>query len=130
MINQEEQKILDKEILGYTREDIMLSDFMSWAINTYPRLRHKIFHIGNEGNRGGKAGILDGMKALSMGKLAGVPDVCLIDGDKVLWIEFKLKRGIVSDKQMKLHTLWRECGQKVVIVRTFAQFRDAVLSTF
>ena len=100
-------------IKTYTSEDAMLADYMTWAKNTYPQLRKGIFHVENEGVKTG----LQGSIALAKGKLAGVPDVCSVYMGKMRWAEFKLPKGVFSDKQKVLFPIWEAWGIEIHVVR-------------
>ena len=131
--NQWEQTIRNSEskrnqdgTIGYKSEDKMLSEFMIWARNTYPKLRKTLFHIENEGVRGGEHGAEDGARSLAKGKLSGVPDVCCVLPSHPCFIEFKLPKGVYSPKQKELIDYWKEIGVVVYECRNFKDWQAIV----
>ena len=60
----------------------------------------------------------------------GWPDrVVPLKNQKVLWIELKTLTGIVSARQETIHTLLRNLGHKVLILRTKKEITDALESS-
>jgi hypothetical protein len=79
------------------------------------RLKYKdfiFFHCPNSGSRN-KA---EASKIKLMGGLAGVLDVCIIHKKGMLWIEYKLQKGLLSEVQKDFIRHVRECGHKVVVI--------------
>ena len=105
--------------IGYQKEDVMLSDFMIFAKNSFPVLRNTIFHIENEGSTAGQSGKIKGSISLSKGKLAGVPDVCCVCGNKIRFAELKLPKQTLSDAQEKLHPIWHAHGVEIHMIYNF-----------
>jgi len=112
------------DLLGYDNEDLMLSDYMVYLSNSgiNEDAIKTIFHIENEGTRGGKEGAIDGAIGKGKGKKKGVLDVESVYLGITNWLEFKLKDGVFSDEQLDFIRLVTSWGQPVFIIRDFDFF--------
>lgn len=86
-----------------------------------------IHHSRNEGNRGGKRGIIDGQRAKAMGQFAGFADLILIHGGQVYFIELKTKGGRMASSQRNFRTLVEDQGLPYALCRSVDEVR-AVLA--
>lgn len=58
----------------------------------------------------------------------GWPDRCvLLPGNKVVWIEFKTPRGVLSPQQEFTHRKMRQAGHVVHVCRSVDEAKAAVL---
>lgn len=81
------------------------------------------FHIENEG----KETIGEAMFAKRMGRLAGLPDICIpLIGGKVLWLELKTTSGRVSKTQEVLHGKLIDMGHYVVVAKGLQESFDCL----
>ena len=72
------------------------------------------FHIENEG----KEFIQQAVRAKRMGRLAGLPDICIpMAGGRVLWLELKTSTGRVSATQKDLHKKLIALGHTVEVAK-------------
>ena len=63
-----------------------------------------VHHSKNEGNRGGRKGLMDGVRAKKMGVAAGFPDIAVYaSGKRVLFLEVKKdEQETVGDKNNRM----------------------------
>ena len=107
-------------------EHAIQSAFIEWAnlsIGKYPALE-LLFAIPNGANKS----IVTAMKFKREGLRPGVPDVHLpfpYSGYAGFWIEFKSKRGKVSDDQWKWIEALRLAGHQVEICRSVEEAIEA-----
>jgi hypothetical protein len=94
----------------YKNEDQFTAAVHKYINHNYPELRGFYFHVANES----ATNKLIRIKLHSMGLLAGCPDFCFIY-PKLWFLELKMQDGKLSDKQKKLHKLWKSKG---IIVKT------------
>ena len=88
-----------------------------------------VHHSKNEGNRGGRKGLMDGVRAKRMGVEAGFPDIAVYaSGKRVLFLEVKNETGRATRTQQymwqRLRVLGFECG----LVRSIDEVRNALKS--
>ena len=95
---------------SYSNEDVFTAAVHTYINHNYPELRGFYFHVANES----ATNKLIRIKLHSMGLLSGVPDFCFIY-PKLWFLELKMPNGKLSDKQKKLHELWKSKG---IIVET------------
>ncbi len=116
-------------IVGYLKEDAMLSDYMVWLNNTHTddQIRRSIFHIENEGTFGGKYGAMQGAISKGKGKKKGVLDVCSVYMGNVLFMEFKLNSsGTFSDEQLDIIGDLQSWSICVFVIRSFDFFKFCI----
>lgn len=93
---------------------------------TYPQYAHLLFAVPNGGYRNAKeASILK-----SEGVVAGVSDLILLvpkNGIGALCIEMKESKGVQREAQKMWQKETEKVGNKYVIVRSFDEFREAVI---
>lgn len=92
----------------------------TWFWNEYPEHRRKLFHISNEGKKGG----------LQNGIVSGVPDLFLTvpRGEyHGLFIEMKKPTGRLSKDQKKVIEIYSSEGFKVIIVDCLELFQYLVI---
>jgi len=97
------------------------------AIVTYLRMTmpHAIIHFSsNEGNRGGKRGMLDGKRRKAMGQTPGWPDLQVITYIGSLFFEVKAKGKYATPVQKALHKKIVSLGGRVAVVRSIDDVRD------
>lgn len=83
------------------------------------------FHVPNSGKRmGKKIGWLR-----QAGVIKGIPDLVIAFRRKVLWIEFKTRKGDVEPHQQVIHDKLSANGFQVEIVRSFER-GTAVITEF
>jgi hypothetical protein len=121
--------ILNKNSYIYSMklsEDKIQSDCFLWLYNQYPNTRRLLYHIPNGGLRNPK----EANKLKAMGVVPGIPDLCLAipSGQySALYIEMKTTSGITSEAQKQVHSILELAGNKVVIVKSFDEFKIVVL---
>lgn len=86
-----------------------------------------ITHATNEGNRGGKRGMLDGQRARSMGQLPGFPDLLVIWRGWVMGFEVKAPGGYATPAQKEVGAGIIDNGGYWAVVRSVDD-ADACLS--
>jgi len=87
------------------------------ALLAFPDIRNLLYHNPNGSNTGAKMGGI--LKA--MGRIAGIPDLCLIWDGKTHYFEIKTPDGKLSPEQKALHQLWERHGVGVHLVRNEVQ---------
>lgn len=111
----------------------------------YPALKW-LFHVNNGDRSPSKAGIIRGGRAKAMGVKRGVPDICLPVGrwhhnhgvpewsaqSRVLYhaglfIELKVKTGIVSDEQKEWLNHLNESGYCAKVCWSWQEARDLLI---
>jgi hypothetical protein len=93
----------------FTNEDVFTAATHRYINANYPALRHFYYHIPNES----ATNDLMRIKMAAMGVLPGVPDFCFLKPAPGWYLELKVFRGRLSDKQGNLHQLWEKNGIKV-----------------
>ena len=91
------------------------------AIISYLRLALPnaiINHAANEGNRGGKQGLIDGFKRKSMGVTSGYPDIVIHVNGITIFMEVKTQTGVLSANQKNIKTILESQGFKYFVVRS------------
>ena len=58
----------------------------------------------------------------------GIPDICIVHGGRVAFIEVKTKRGVVSKIQDKVMEELREAGAVVGVARSLFQLQDILVN--
>lgn len=79
----------------------------------FPELRHFYFHIPNESATSDQMR----MKLSAMGVLPGVPDIIFLK-PTTWFIELKMAKGTLSERQKHLHKIWESIGIKIFVCRT------------
>jgi len=72
----------------------------------------------NEVRRGGSKGMRQQMVNRAMGVKKGFPDLMVIAGGEVWFLEVKSARGRLSDAQIDTHDILRRQGFRVYVVRS------------
>lgn len=87
-----------------------------------------VHHSANEGNRGGRAGTLDGARKKAMGQMAGFPDLLVLTWSSVgpMFFEVKKEGGYATKTQKAVHAKLRKLGYQVAIVRSIDDVREAL----
>lgn len=91
------------------------------AIVSYLKARYPhdlINHSRGEGNRGGKAGRIDGAKGKAMGVCPGWPDIEQIGEGRHRFYEVKAPGGRLSKNQAKVRDVLLSLGIRWAIVRS------------
>lgn len=97
------------------------------------RIRHElpgafVLHIPNEGVRGGRAGMRDGLRRRDMGVQGGAPDILVIWGGRAMFFEVKPPRGVVSASQTEAGAVLQALGAFWAVVRSQDDVVDALRS--
>jgi hypothetical protein len=109
----------------YSNEDQFTANTHRYINHNYPQLRNFYFHVPNENSAGEKM-IL---KLYFLGTLAGVPDLIFIK--PIFWcMELKMPKGVVSEKQKKLHSLWRSINVPIFVCYSPIEVCNALDSIF
>lgn len=86
-----------------------------------------VHHSKNEGNRGGRKGMLDGVRAKRMGVEAGFPDIAVYaSGKRVLFLEVKNATGRATRTQQYMWQRLRALGFDCGMVRSIDEVRNAL----
>jgi hypothetical protein len=57
----------------------------------------------------------------------GWPDqAVMLPGNRVVWIEFKSRRGVVAPQQEFIHAKLEKCGHVVFVCRSLEEAKDAI----
>lgn len=85
-----------------------------------------IHHSVNEGNRSGKAGMLDGVRKKNAGMMPGFPDLIVLPyaTTGAFFIEVKAAKGRVSPVQDEVHGMMERLGYKVCVAKSVDDVRD------
>jgi len=80
---------------------------------------------------GGLRNKFEAIKLKKEGVLAGIPDICIphqssCNRYNALYIEFKARLGRLSASQRHIIPYLEKAGNKVVVIRTFEEFRDTI----
>ena len=84
-----------------------------------------IQHGRNEGNRRGKAGVIDGQRGKRLGVLAGYPDLVIHYRGMTFFVEVKTKKGTMSKAQIAVKLSLEAQGFRYFICRSSTQANDA-----
>ncbi len=119
-----------KTIIGYCKESAMQSDFFQWAKNSYlDKLRYTLAHYPGEGDTGGQAGFIKGSMRLSMGVLAGFPDVILVKKyGFCAFCELKLPGEVLNKNQKIVFPVWADLGIEIPMIQYFTPWRNWIES--
>lgn len=112
------------------KEQENLFRWAAYQTAVYPELQ-LLFHIGNEGNRGGKYGMMDGARNKAQGVKAGVPDLFFPvprGGFHGLFIEMKRADGgrVSEDQRGWLEALRRQ-GYMAVVCKGFDAAKNVLI---
>lgn len=88
-----------------------------WFNATHRKIAHLV-HIPNA-RKQSKA---EGARWRGLGVLAGWPDLQVVKGGRILLIELKTDKGVVSAAQTKVHKDLTDNGTEVVVVRSLEEF--------
>ncbi len=80
------------------------------------------FHCPN----GGKRHAREAARLRAIGTKAGIPDLIVVHRGRVLFVELKAGRGVLSAAQKAMHRLLVYCGAEVMLVRSVAQLDVAL----
>ena len=96
---------------------------LRWLRTVMPKAM--IHHSVNEGNRGGKAGMLDGARKKNMGMVPGFPDLIVLPYANIgaFFIEVKAEKGRVSPVQKQVHDMLDNLGYKVCVAKSVDDVR-------
>jgi hypothetical protein len=99
------------------------------AIVNYLRLAlpHAIIHhSANEGVRGGKRGMIDGLKKRKMGQIAGFPDIVVFSWSHmpVMFFEVKAEGNYADKTQREVHAKLEALGYRVAVVRSIDDVKE------
>lgn len=92
-------------------------------------------HVSNEGRRGGRAGMLDGVRQKAAGLARGCPDWIIVGCHDnpvhtphadVYMIELKAPGKYLSQAQAEFHARLKTCGVPVIVCRSLDEI-EAVL---
>ena len=76
------------------------------------------FHVNNEGRKT----IGQAMEDRRLGTLAGVPDLCIpLPEGRVVWMELKTSKGVLTNQQKAFHSEMRDFGQEVYTAYGYEQ---------
>lgn len=96
-------------------------DRIQKAIVEYLRWQYPndlINHSPNEGNRGGKAGVIDGARKKAMGVCPGWPDIEQIGEGRHRFYEVKAPGGSLSESQAQVRDTLLSLGLRWALVRS------------
>ena len=99
------------------------------AILQYLRLalpRAIIHHSANEGVRGGKSGMFDGIGKRAMGQVKGFPDLIVLPYAHIgpLFFEVKTAKGRLTESQTAMVERLSALGYRVAVVRSVQDVVD------
>lgn len=81
-----------------------------------------VFHGANEGKRT----LVAGRMLKDIGMLPGLPDLGIVDCQRIYWLELKAKGRSPTDVQKQCHTALQRAGSPVAVVRTIDDVMIAV----
>lgn len=121
-----EAKILDIEQgTGWPNEDKMQAAYFQWAVNLYPELKYRLFHVPN----GAIRHAVEANKVKAMGLTGGEHDLVMYTHAPtvVVPIELKLRTGHLSKDQIACHAALSAIGIVThVIYEDFGQFKGLI----
>lgn len=100
-------------------EDNLQAKCYQWFHNSYPELRGLLWAVPNGGHRD----VREAMKFKATGVVAGVPDLEFHYKGRSFFFELKTEKGIVSEKQKRIHQRLKENGFTVTVIREFEKFK-------
>lgn len=106
-------------ISHHISESSLTAHCFQWAWNQYPKTRHCLFHIANEGKRS----LRYGAQQKAMGLIAGVPDFAFIHNGITHYCELKTSTGVLSPTQHHIHKVWSENGVIVTVCNSIEAFQ-------
>lgn len=108
----------------------MTEDQIHKAIVTYLRAvlpaDHILMHARNEGNRGGRKGVIDGARGKEMAVQPGWPDLLLYVDAQGYAIEVKRKGGHLSPIQKEISLQLKRHGIPHAVCRSIDDARDTL----
>jgi hypothetical protein len=66
------------------------------------------------------------MTLKKMGLVSGMPDLCILHGGRVYFLEVKNETGTLSDNQKNIHAILSDKGYPVSIVRSVENVESAL----
>lgn len=97
-----------------------------WFRAQYPEPRYLIFAVPNGGHRNRITAAI--MK--SEGVRAGVPDLCVIGQNKILFVEMKSEKGRLSDSQKEVAEIMMTNSIPVTVCNGFDIFEKTINEWF
>jgi|GEM_PF-488724 len=67
-------------------------------------------------------------KRQSIGVVAGIPDMILLDSGSAFGFELKTETGTLSPAQKEVHKVWAEDGTPVWVIRSFEEFINVIVT--
>ena len=108
-----------------TEADIQ-KQIVQWLRIQYPN--YIVHHSANEGNRGGRKGVMDGARKKAMGQVRGFPDIIMLGWAKIgpVFFEVKAPKKYAEKHQKALHEKLRDLGYRVAVVRSIEDTKEAL----
>jgi hypothetical protein len=112
------------------KENKIQANCYQWYHNNYCLKHHNprgiMFSVPNELAGTNKIAM---MQAKAMGLVSGVSDtIVLLPNGKTLYCEFKDEKGKQSDKQKEFELVVTNLGHTYILVRSFEEFKNEILS--
>jgi len=119
------KKYLANEIVSFFEsEDVLHINCVKWFRFQYGDTGAILHHSPNENPYGDKIKMIQYNKKMeAMGRLKGEPDIRISFCAKTLLIEFKSKKGIVTQHQKDVINAYRKQGFEAHICRTLEEFQ-------
>ena len=93
---------------------------INWFRLTYPKFI--MFSVPNGGNRD----LIEAKRLKDEGLTAGIPDLCIILNDKVVFVEMKTRTGKLNEAQKKIIPKIERLGHLVIIGHGFIDAKNKI----
>ena len=100
-------------------EDKIQSDCVKWFRNNFLKYRRQLFAVPNGGLRDKRTA----QKLKQTGTIPGIPDLVFVNNKRTVFLELKTKKGTTSTEQKLIHSIYKNEGFPVYIVRTVEEFQ-------
>jgi hypothetical protein len=93
-------------------------DCFQWTWKNFPEYRKQLFHVPN----GGQRNKIEAGRLKMSGTIKGIPDLIFVHFGNTYFFELKTDKGSISPEQKIIHSILKQNGFRVYLIRSFEQF--------
>lgn len=110
----------------YLYEAELQADLFQYFWNNYKITRRRLFHVPNGGSRNK----IEAVRLRAQGVVKGITDLIGLGEKGFFAVELKVKGGVVSEDQLKVHQLWRSLGYRVYVCWDYQEAVQVIKKEF